>query len=571
MIYSPFPGFTGTDTFTYTVSDGALTEVVDVSVTVAPSDNPPTAVDDSFTVTEDSAEAAFDVLANDIQDVDNQTFVIDSIGTPTQGGSVSISPDGSQFLYAPAANFAGTEEVTYTIQDTGGGLSVGTVTFTVTGVNDAPPIANPTVGVNRGAGESVVFSLSDLPENVDDNETLTITTVSASTTAGGSARIDGDSIQYTPPSADFTGTDTFTYSISDGTLTSSGTVTISINDFTTRDIFLSMPSSASQNRINNIVLRGTNLLGETVEVPLTYTDDSALFDDVLPGDYTIEIPAIPFLQNAEEPRQIPLTSGAEDGDVTIDSGVGRLRPEFLSIRDWLGSAPSQNILVAVAPGETSSLTLLSPSTTIIDPVVELDDSGDNVIIRGTSLDAITALEDDVEATVPTSFNQAVQSRGESGGVRLLRISVEETDVTFTSSSITSSATAEGESVSEAVQASTTVAAIQPVLQATSQAEGEAIAASITQADLFVPATSDASSRTDAAVLVTEDGELWTGQSLQAPSDTFVTSAQSVDSVMDSVAPELSIVSAAGDEIATESVQSNALDETAIDAALSDEI
>ena len=159
-------------------------------------------------------------------------------------------------------------------------------------------------------------------------------------------------------------------------------------------------------------------------MPLTYTDDSALFDDVLPGDYTIEIPAIPFLQNAEEPRQIPLTSGAEDGDVTIDSGVGRLRPEFLSIRDWLGSAPSQNILVAVAPGETSSLTLLSPSTTIIDPVVELDDSGDNVIIRGTSLDAITALEDDVEATVPTSFNQAVQSRGESGGVRLLRISVE---------------------------------------------------------------------------------------------------------------------------------------------------
>ena len=41
-------------------------------------------------------------------------------------------------LYAPAANFNGTEEVTYTIADTGGGVSVGTVTFTVAAINDPP-------------------------------------------------------------------------------------------------------------------------------------------------------------------------------------------------------------------------------------------------------------------------------------------------------------------------------------------------------------------------------------------------------------------------------------------------
>jgi hypothetical protein len=148
--YRPATGFTGTDTFTYTVSDGSLQQVVTVNVVVAIPDNAPTAVNDSFTLQEDAAEAGFDVLTNDTKDVDNQTFVIDSLGMPSAGGSVRIAGNGTQFFYEPKDNFTGTETVTYTIRDTGGGLAVGTVTFTVTAVNDAPPIANPTIGFNRG-------------------------------------------------------------------------------------------------------------------------------------------------------------------------------------------------------------------------------------------------------------------------------------------------------------------------------------------------------------------------------------------------------------------------------------
>ncbi len=97
---------------------------------MSPADPPPTALDDAFPVTEDASEAEFDVLANDERDASDQPFVLDS-ATANQGGSVRISVDGTQFFYRPAADFFGTEEVLYTIRDTGGGIASATATFTV--------------------------------------------------------------------------------------------------------------------------------------------------------------------------------------------------------------------------------------------------------------------------------------------------------------------------------------------------------------------------------------------------------------------------------------------------------
>ncbi len=572
IVYTPAVGFTGTDTFTYTVSDGGLTDVVEVNVTVAVADNPPTAVDNSFMVIEDDLEAEFDVLTNDTRDVDNQTFVISSVGTPSQGGAARFSTDGTQFFYRPAANFAGTETVTYTIRDTGGGLSVGTVTFTVTGENDAPPILNPTVRLSRGAGESLAFELDDLPDNVDDGETLTIATVSTSTTAGGTARIVGDTILYTPPSADFTGSDTISYTISDGTdPTSAGIITIEVADYTERSIFVQLGSLNSMGQVRGIMLEGTNLLGESVAVPLTYGEDSFSFDRVLPGSYKIKIPAIPFLQNASEPREITLTSAAEDGDTMVDSGIGRLKPEFISIRDWLGSTSRNSILVAVAPGEASILAMQSSGAdTISNPVATLDADGGSVIIEGTAPDSADPVQPE---TIPTTSDSRLQHRGEIDGIRLFKIS----NVEFTPST-TSTTGGEGELVipesSSLVESPLGLMASEVASTTLSlgdlQAEGESIAAAATtQADIFVPVTDNNSSRTDATVLALDEGDLWLGQSLQGDvEEQGVVDANSIDSAMRSVASDLTVVSPVGDEIAENSGSETSLEASAIDAVLS---
>ena len=86
-----------------------------------------------------------------------------------------------------------------------------------------------------------------------------------------------------------------------------------------------------------------------MDVPSVLNGESLDFPDVLPGNYTIEIPAIPFLQNASEPTSIAVNSLPADGDSTITGNLGRLRPEYLSIRDFLRSTPRQSLLVARRP------------------------------------------------------------------------------------------------------------------------------------------------------------------------------------------------------------------------------
>ncbi len=573
IVYTPPAGFTGTDTFTYTISDGSLTDTATVTVTVATPDNPPTAVDDAFNVSEDDAEAAFDVLGNDTRDVDNEEFVIDSVGTPDQGGSVRFSTDGTQFFYTPAANFSGTEEVTYTIRDTGGGLSVGTVTFTVAGENDAPPVTDLTVGRNRGAGQTTVLELSDLPANVDSGETLSITLASATTTEGGTATVDAatQSIRYTPP-ADFTGTDTISYTVGDGSgVTSSGTITINVEDFTERTISLALPAMGTTTRVNGVTLNGTNLLGDLVSVPLTYGTDSAAFSSVLPGEYTIEIPAIPFFQNATEPRQIAVSSAADDGDMLIESGIGSLRPEYISIRDWFGSTSRNSILAVVAPGEASTMAISSSAaTSVSEPVIEMDATGDNVTVSGTdpnSSDGVAV----TPQTLATQTDPRVQVRGEIGGVRLLKIF----DLTFASTVVSGG---EGEAIAPA---SASLASEPPAVQAAEaatsalslgnvQAEGESLAsAATTQADIFVPSTEGVSTRTDATVLALEEGDLWLGESLQNDTNQQpAVSAESIDDAMQNVTEELTLISSAAETVAEQSAHDNGLDQNAIDAVLS---
>jgi len=428
--YTPPAGFTGSDTFTYTVSDGQESTTVSVTVTVAPADTPPNAVDDAFTIDEDTDEDDYDVLQNDTRDTDNESFVIDSVGTPSDGGSVRVSNDGSQFFYEPAEDFFGTETVTYTLRDTGGGLSVATVTFTVEAVNDPPPVDDAIIPVVRGSGESIIFTLDDLPDNVDgDGESLSFTNL-GTPTAGGTATIDSSgNIRYTPPSATFTGTDTISYSVSDGSGTdSSGTLTIEVQDFTERDILVNFSHTQGALLAGAIRLTGTDAVGNSVDVAGTLNDDTdVVFEDLLPGQYRVEIPAIPFFSGAEEPQEYIVDSTPESGDSVVDASMGRLKPEYLSIQDWFGSSPVQSILVAIQPG--GSALFAEPSSTasesIVEPVVSMDDDGSELTIAGQD-----DSDADVTASVDVDDADIVGHRGQVGEVRLLRINLASDVVTY---------------------------------------------------------------------------------------------------------------------------------------------
>jgi len=229
--YTPDGNYHGSDTFTYTVSDGnGGTDTATVSVTVTSVNDPPVANDDSDTTPEDTPVTT-NVVANDT-DVDG-TVVASAVAIVSgpRNGSILNNGDGT-VTYTPNANFNGSDTYTYTVQDNDGATSnVATVTINVGVVND-PPVANDdSATVNEDSANTVIDVLSN--DTDVDGDTLTVASVTQP--ANGSVTNNGTNVSYTPD-GNYHGSDTFTYTVSDGnggtdtaTATVSATVT-SVND-----------------------------------------------------------------------------------------------------------------------------------------------------------------------------------------------------------------------------------------------------------------------------------------------------------------------------------------------------
>jgi len=217
--YIPETAFQGIDTFTYTVSDGnGGTDTATVTVLVAGVNDPPIAQDDASS-TDEGVARIIPVLLNDA-DPDDDGLTVESISAPENGTLLNL---GSEIEYTPNPNFNGVDSFTYTISDGQGGTDTATVFIAVAGVND-PPVAQDD---SEMAEQGQPISIPVLANDEDpDGDPFFISSVSDP--AGGSVRIDGATLVYTPNS-DYTGSDTFTYTISDGRgSTDSATVTVGV-------------------------------------------------------------------------------------------------------------------------------------------------------------------------------------------------------------------------------------------------------------------------------------------------------------------------------------------------------
>nr|WP_264010167.1 cadherin-like domain-containing protein [Mycolicibacterium flavescens] len=218
--YTPNANFSGTDTFTYAASDGSLSDTALVTISVTAVNDPPVATNDSFTGTEDNPVSG-NVLTNDV-DADNDTLTAAVVSGPSRG-TLNFNPDGT-FTYTPNANYSGTDSFTYSVSDGQGGTATGTVTITVSAVNDAPVANNDSFVTDED---------SPLAGNVLDNDTdiegNTLTAAVVSGPSRGTLNFNADgSFTYTP-NANYSGTDSFTYSVSDGQGgIATGTVTLTV-------------------------------------------------------------------------------------------------------------------------------------------------------------------------------------------------------------------------------------------------------------------------------------------------------------------------------------------------------
>lgn len=168
IIYTPSAQFNGEDAFTYRVQDneGAWSHEATVFITTRVVAEPPLANNDWVTTTEDEA-ISLDILANDLEisgHVDPATLVL---STPTYG--TVVHHGNGTVTYHPAANFFGTDQFHYTVENNAGDVSnQATVTVRVDPVNDVPVMeGTPAASVNQGALYRFIPQASDVDPNTN--------------------------------------------------------------------------------------------------------------------------------------------------------------------------------------------------------------------------------------------------------------------------------------------------------------------------------------------------------------------------------------------------------------------
>ncbi len=273
VVYTPVAGFTGSNTFTYTVKDnlGAVSNTATVTVTVNPPvvAVPPAALNDSASTNKDAA-VTIPVLANDTAAVGN-TLNAASVFILSQplNGTATANVNGT-ITFTPALNFVGTTTFTYNVRDNLGTASnAATVTVTVLPVNIPPTALNDAATMLSGVNPNVVVNI--LANDTDIDGTLNPASVLVVTRpAHGAAVVNlaTGAVTYTPAPG-FVGVDTFTYTVKDnlGAVSNAATVTVTVNAPAAET--LTITRSQFQLAGNNWRVDGTTtarVLGEKVYV-----------------------------------------------------------------------------------------------------------------------------------------------------------------------------------------------------------------------------------------------------------------------------------------------------------------
>ena len=236
--YSPSANFNGTDSFTYTVSDGhGGTAHANATITVNPVNDAPKANSDSVT-TAINTPITIDVLANDT-DVDGDTLLLQSFETTSaHGGIIERVDNGTignlsddKVRYTPYPGFYGSDTFHYTVSDGNGGIAVGIVGITVTHNVEAPIANDDSYSLEQNTTLTVPFTDGVLSNDIDpQGQTLSVDPSSVTIPAHGDLSLNADGSFTYQPDPGYYGADTFTYRAKNlDTSSNIATVTLTIN------------------------------------------------------------------------------------------------------------------------------------------------------------------------------------------------------------------------------------------------------------------------------------------------------------------------------------------------------
>jgi hypothetical protein len=181
---------------------------------------PPAAADDDYSTPEGTTLTGSNVLDNDT-DPDGHPLTA-SLMTEPSHGVLSLDGDGS-FTYTPDPGFNGTDSFTYEACDPAPLCDAATATIIVTEVDHAPTAVDDVASTPQYEEVAIPVLDNDTDADGDPIGLTTFTQPANGTVAGGA-----DGVLTYAPNPAFSGTDSFTYTITDGRATDTATVTVTV-------------------------------------------------------------------------------------------------------------------------------------------------------------------------------------------------------------------------------------------------------------------------------------------------------------------------------------------------------
>ncbi|WP_162847600.1 tandem-95 repeat protein, partial [Marinomonas communis] len=284
---------------------------------------------------------------------------------------------------------------TYTATDNNGAVSAPkTVTITITGANDAPVVVNDTANAIEDGGAITINVLA----NDSDLEGDSLSVVGASVSAdAGTVLIVGETIEFTPK-AGFSGLTTITYTVSDGTDSSDGNVTVFVTEPNDAPV---ASDDTTQTTDENAILNGNvpvatdvdgtvesyQVVTSVLEGSLTFNTNGSYsfnpgsdFDDLDAGESRVATFTYTATDNygaVSDPKTVTITvTGTNDApvardDATQNTGENTVLSSSVPVAtDVDGTIASYQMVSTVAEG---SLTFNSDGTYSFDPGSDFDD------------------------------------------------------------------------------------------------------------------------------------------------------------------------------------------------------
>ncbi len=385
ITYTPQADWFGTDSFTYVVSDGVLTDTATVWITV-------TAINDAPVFTSTPATAATqDVLYTyniATQDADPGDVLTITATLKPAWLALTDNGDGTATLSGTPTNAdVGSHAVTLRVRDTVGVTATQSFTVVVANVNDAPTFTSTPVTTTT---QDALYTYDIAAQDIDVGDTLTIQAtlkpawLTLTDNGDGTATLSG-----TPTNAQV-GNHTVTLQVRDAagaTGTQSFTITVAnVNDAPT---FTSTPVTAA-----------------TQDVLYTY---NVATQDIDVGDTRT-------ITSTQKPAWLALTDNG-NGTATLsgtptNADIGS-HTVTLQVRDAAGATATQSFTIVVANVNDAPFFVSTPITSVIagqpytySIAVNDIDAGDALTITATGLPSWLTLTDNGNGTATLSGTPA---------------------------------------------------------------------------------------------------------------------------------------------------------------------